>query len=281
MWIIPLFAHLIGSTGYNTLLRHAASDRKTDPLFLAAIMSTAIAVPAVFGIFIADPDWSVYSTRTILLFILSASAVLAFHIINAKALEKTEASIFSFLYNFRIGIATLLGMIVFGEILSPLTLAGGAMVFTAGFILMKRTSARPSGIFFSVASGAMIAFLNVIEKYLILQVGFAAYMFPAAIIIAVLLWILVLGTKRPVDKTFIATKGFYALAVLRGISAYGFTLSLWLGALISVSTYISSLTCVTIAITAVIFLKETDSLNKKIAAGIIALAGVTLIFLTN
>jgi len=280
MWIIPLLAHLAGNTGYNTILRFAASDRKIDPLFLAAIMSTAIAVPAAFGIFIAKIDWSVYETRTVLLLALSAGTVLFFHIVNAKALEKTEVSVFSFLYNFRIGIATLLGMVVFGEILPFITLAGGAMVFAAGFIIMKRTSARLSGIVYSILSGALIAFLNNIEKYLIIQVGYAAYMFTAAIMIAILLWIIVLVTKRPIDKTFVTTKAFFALAVFRSISAYGFTLALWLGALVSVSTYISSLTCVAIPIAAVIFLKETDYLKRKTIAGIIALAGVTLIFLS-
>ena len=89
--------HLFCNTGYNTVLRHAAADRRTDPIFLAAVMSTAIAAPAAIGIFIAKIDWSLYTPRILALYAASIATTLLFHIGNSKALENTEASVFSFL----------------------------------------------------------------------------------------------------------------------------------------------------------------------------------------
>ena len=281
VWIIPILANLVGNTGYNTILRYAASDKKIDPLFLAAIMSTAIAAPAVFGVFIARIDWSVFDTHIIIVYAITIGFILLLHIVNAKALENTEASIFSFLYNFRIGFATLLGIVFLGESLSPMNIAGGALVFVAGFFLMTKSAVSPLGVMFSIFTAGAISVLNTFEKYLIVEIGYTAYMFPSAIITACLLWIIVIGGKRPISKSFLASKEFVALSIFRSISAYGFTLALGLGALVSITTYISSFACVSIAIIGIIFLKETDALPKKILAGIIAVIGITFIFLST
>ena len=279
MWIATLLAHLFGNTGYNTILRHAASDRKRDPLFLAAVMSMAIAAPAVVGIFIVKIDWLLFTPHNLLVYAGCIAMLMLFHFLNAKALEETEASVFAFIYNFRIGFATLFGIWFFGEGVVPIRFVGGGLVFVAGMILMGRSTASPKGIFFSILTAIAIAVLNVFEKYLIIHVGYFGYAFPSALIVMGFLWLVVLAGRRPVDKAFFKTRECGGLMVARCISAYGFTLALGFGALLSVATYISALTCVITPIAAVVFLKEKDSLKKKTIAGIVALAGVTLIFL--
>jgi len=281
VWIILLFTHLICNTGYNTVLRHAASDRKLDPLFLSAIMSTAIAAPAAVGIFITGIEWAAFSPKYILPYIAAGTIGILFHFLNAKALERTEASVFSFLYNFRIGIVTVLGVIFLGEPLLPVSLAGGAMVFAAGFILMGKSTARPSGVMLSISTALMISVLNLLEKYLITGMGYTNYMFTVSIIEAIILWLIVIAGKRAVGKPFAEKKEIATLMVFRSLSAYGFTLALAFGAYVSIGTYISALICVTIPIAAVIFLKEKDSLRKKTIAGVIALVGVTLVFVAT
>ncbi|MCL2111906.1 MAG: hypothetical protein FWH32_06630 [Clostridiales bacterium] len=281
MWIATLLTHLFCNTGYNTVLRHAASGKKNDPIFLATLMSTAVAAPGVVGIFIADIDWSAFNAPILLMYAATLACAVLFHIINAKALEITEASVFIFLYNFRIGIAALLGVTFLGELAVPLSLAGGVLVFAAGLILVGKSTAPPTGVMFSIAAAALVAVLNAMEKYLISEIGYAAYAFPSTVITAAILWAIMLAGKRPIDKPFLKTGAFRALMVFRCLSAYGFTLSLAFGALLSVATYISALSCVTTPIAAIIFLKEKDNLVKKTIAGIVALAGVTLIFIAG
>jgi len=279
MWIATLLAHLFCNTGYNIILRHAASDRERDPLFLAAVMSTALAAPAAVGIFFVKIDWALFTPQVVLANAACIAASISFHIINAKALKETEAGVFSLLYNFRIGFATLFGIWVFGESIVPIRFVGGALVFVAGLILSGRATATPVGVFFSVLAAVVIAVLNLLEKHLIMSVGYFGYVFPSWLIVMGILWIIVIVGRRPIDKTFFKTKECGALMVMRCVSGYGFTLALSFGALLSVATYISALTCVVTPIAAVIFLKERDSLLKKTIAGVIALSGVTLIFL--
>ena len=281
MWILTILAHLFSNTGYSVLLRNAASVRKVDPLFLAAIMTTAIAIPAAFAIFIAKIDWSLLDLRLALMYIATIVLTLGFHMVNPKALELTEASVFAFIFNIRLGFVTLIGIFFLGEPVVGLRLVGGALVFVAGFMLAGKAVARPISVFYSILSAVISAVFTAFEKYMITEVGYATYVFPSALIIAALMWAIVLAGKRPIDKGFITSKGFGALLVFRCISAYGFTLSLILGAFFSVATYISALNCITTPIVAVLILKETDNLPKKIAAGVIALAGATLIFLAN
>ena len=281
VWIVTLFVHLFSNTGYNTVLRHSVADRKVNSIFLSTIMATSVAIPAAVGIFVVKIDWSVFDAHVLLLYSASITLVVFFHICNAKALEYTEASIFSFLYNFRIGIATLLGIWLLSESVIPLKIIGGAFVFISGFILMGRSTTQPPGVMFSLLSAVAISLMNAIEKYLIPLIGFPAFMFPSTIIIAGLMWIIVIAGKYPVDKSFVKSGELKILMVFRAVSAYAFTYSFSLGALLSVATYISSLNCVTTPIAGIIFLREKDKLAKKAAAGLISLAGVTLILLAG
>ena len=94
----------------------------------------------------------------------------------------------------------------------------------------------------------------------------------------VVLWTVMLIRKKPVPPEIFRERSMAGLLVFRCISAYGFTLALAFGALVSVATYISALTCIATAAAGIIFLKEKDSLLKKTIAGAIAVAGAKLIF---
>lgn len=280
MWLVFLLAHLFGTTGYNTALRHATAGKKLDPIFLSAIMSTAIAAPAIFGVCIAEIDWrAILDMRVLPFYLIVVISQLFFHIVNTNALELMEASVFSCIFNFRLGIATLFGIWFLSEPVIPLRLVGGAFVFLAGFLLMGKSTSSPKGILFSVLTAVLHATFTAFEKHLISDIGYATYVFPSSIAVCAALWTLVLVGKHPVDLSFLKSREFIPFMVFRCASAYGFTLAFNLGALLSVATYVSALSCVTTPIAAVIFLKETDALAKKILAGGVALAGVTLIFL--
>ena len=279
MWIASILAHLFTTTGYSIVLRGALSGKKTDPVFLAGIMSTALAIPAVFGVIIAPPDWSLFDTRLAIFYAIRIALTAAFHIVNAKAMEHTEAGAFSFIYNIRLGFAALFGVFFLAEPAIPLQFAGGALVFAAGFVLTGMGVASPKGFALSLSTALVFAVFTAFEKYLIGELGYSTYMFPSALMIFALTWLIVFAGKYPVDKEFLKSPRLGALMAFRAVSGYGFTLALAFGALLSVSTYISALSCVTTPIAALAFLDEKDSLAKKAIAGAIALAGTTLIFI--
>lgn len=282
MWLPLLIAHLAGNTGYNIALRRAASGSKTDGLLLAAVMSTAIAVPAVIGMAVCGIDLSRFGISTTLGFIAAATLTVIFHILNASALEHAEASVFALLYNLRVGIVSVLGILYLGEPVQPLRLVGGALVFLAGFLVIGSVRVGRKGALLSVAAAVVISFVTLLEKWMIGAIGYVDFVFPESTVVAVVLWIIVLLRgilrKEPIERGALLNRETLGLMPLRCASAYGFTLALSLGALLSVSTYISSLSVVTTAVAGIIFLKERDSLGGKIAAGCVALAGVTLIF---
>ena len=261
------------------MLRHAAFGKKIDSLFLAAVLATAIALPAMPGMFIAKVDWSMLDTRQMVLFVLNIGAGTAFHVANTKALEHTEASMFAFLYNFRIGIVTVMSILFLAETMQPLRIAGGALVFVAGFFIIGSAGAGRKGVFWSVLTAACISVMNLIEKTLISEIGWASFTFPTVLINMGILWLVVFAGRRPVSKELFLERSTVGLLIFRCISAHGFMLSLALGSLVSVATYVSALTCITTSVAGVIFLRERDSLAKKAIAGAIAFAGITLIYL--
>ena len=276
-----ILGNLVGTTGYSIILRSAIGGRNTDPIFLSAIMSLAVAIPSIIGLFFAEMHWHLFTTKLIIFYITRIVLTLLCHITNTKALEHTEASIFSFLFNFRLGFAALLGIVFLAEPIVALQLLGGAFVFAAGFVVTGSGTANKTGFTLSILSAVFFATFTAFEKYLIGELGYETYMFPSTIITAGLNWLIVLIGKYPIDKEFLKSRELPLLMGFRCISAYGFTLAIAYGALLSVSTYISSLSCVTTPIAAVFFLKETDALKKKALAGIIAIAGATLIFIAT
>lgn len=278
MWITAILAHLFTTTGYSIILRGAASGKRTDPIFLAGVMATALAIPAVAGVAIAPPDWSLFDARSALFYAIRIVLTALFHIVNAKAMEHTEAGAFSFIYNIRLGFAALFGIWFLGEAVVPLQLAGGALVFVAGFVLTGMGAVGPKAFAYSLLTALIFATFTAFEKHLITELGYSTYMFPSALMICALTWFIVFAGKHPIDREFLKSPRLGALMVFRSISGYGFTLALAFGALLSVSTYISALSCVTTPIAALVFLKEKDNLAKKAVAGAIALAGITLIF---
>jgi drug/metabolite transporter (DMT)-like permease len=278
LWLVSLLAHLIGNTGYNITLRHAAAAKGIDSAFLAAVMSAAIGVPALIGMIVCGVDFSHYGGAAWIGFFGYAASVLVFHIVNAKALEYAEASVFTFLYNLRIGIATILSIVFLGEAVEPVRLTGGALVFVAGFILMGKVGAERKGILLSVASAAVISVANLLEKMMITAVGYTDFIFPSSVLIAVALWLPLLIRKKQIAAAAFKSPSVVGLMVLRGISAYGFTLALAFGGLLSVSIYISSFSVVTTSLAGILILKERDAIGRKAAAAAVALIGVTLIF---
>ena len=279
MWIAFLFASLFSNTGYSIVARRTFNKVHIDPIFLAAIMATSVAVPGMPGIFIAKINWGVYDLRLGLILAASVACATVYHFVNAKALELTEASVFSIFYNFQIGFATLMGITIFGESFVPMRLFGGILVFAAGLVLAGKGTAHPAGVFFSILTAALIATLSAFDKYLMAEAGFAEYVFPSKLMVAAALWIIVIVTKRHVCMEFVKSRWCPILMCFRCVAAYGLILALSMGALLSVSTYIASLSCVTTPIAAYFLLKEKGSSARKATAAAIALAGVTFIFI--
>ena len=281
MWIPLLFGNLVGTTGYSIILRGAIGGRNTDPIFLSAIMSLAVAIPSIVGLFFADMQWHLFTTKLILFYIARIVLTLLCHITNAQALEHAEASVFAFIFNFRLGFAAVLGIVFLAEPIIVIQLLGGALVFAAGFVLTGSGAVTKKGFTLSILSAIFFAAFTAFEKYLIGALGYETYMFPSTIITAILNWLIVFIGRYPIDKDFLKSRELPLLMIFRCISAYGFTLALAYGALLSVSTYISSLSCVTTPIAAVVFLKEKDNPVKRTIAGVIAVAGATLIFIAT
>ena len=282
MWVVFIVASLISQTGYSILLRRAFGNKKIDPFFIAAVMATAVGMPGLIGLFVIHIDWSVYDTRLWLILAGSIGAAILFHLFNSKALELTEASVFSVYFNFQIGFATFVGVVFLGEPLAALRLVGGALVFAAGLVIAGKATASPKGIVFSILTALMIAVITAFDKYMIDAVGIPAYAFPSKIIAAAVMWVIIFsGRRQTIDKEFLKTRENIYIMCFRCVAAYGIMIALALGALMSVTTYISTLTCVTIPIAAFLILKETGSLRRKILASAIALAGVTFIFIAT
>lgn len=279
MWLGLLGLHLIGNTGYNLILRRSLVNN-VDKLLLAAIMQTSIFIP--IGIYeIVNPiHFSHFTANDWYLVLADIVLVVLFQIVNVKALQYLEASVFPVIYNIRIIFTTLLGILLLSENVTLVQMLGGVLLFCAIFVVKQKSKkgVTKSGILWGLSCAVVISVLNFVERELNLNVGFLSFYFPTTLACSVILWSLLLIRGRQISFSFFRSPASYSLMGFRAISAYGFSYALAFGPL-ALSSFISSLGVILTVLCGVLFLGERDYLKNKIFAVILAVIGLSLILL--
>lgn len=282
MWLIFLCMHLVGLVGYNLVLRKSLVA-KLDRWTLATVMQTAIAIPMVFVMFISPPDIHAYTLNSVFMIGATIALVIALHTTNVLALQNLEASVYSILYNLRIVITTILGIVFLGEKVLPLQILGGLLIFLAVVTVKQKgsKSLTVKGFEWGILAALVISFLNLFEKILIKDIGYIEYAMPVMLIASILMWIVFFIKRKKVSIKYFKEPRTIQLMVFRALSAYGFTLAFYAGGLLSVSSYISSLSVIIIVILGIWLLKERDYLYRKVIAAVLAFLGLTAILVAN
>lgn len=282
MWLLFILIHLVGLVGYNLLLRKSLVAN-VDKLTLATIMQTGIALPMVFVLFIAPPDIHAYDTRTIVQVLITTGLVISLHLTNVKALQHLEAGIYSILYNLRIVFTTILGIVFLGEDIVPLQILGGFLIFLGVLTINQKgkSSVSAVGLQWGIAASVVISVLNLFEMKLINEVGYINYAVPVMLLGAIIMWCLMLSQRKKIKFSYLKEPRTLQLMVFRALSAYGFTLAFSAGVVISVATYISSLSVIIIVLLGVWLLKEKDHIKQKVVATSLAVLGLTAILIAN
>jgi drug/metabolite transporter (DMT)-like permease len=282
MWLALLFVHVFGLAGFNLTLRKSLLG-KTDPFTLATIMQTSIAIPAVFLLIYRPMTFGVYQPRYLMGFVAEVVLTVGLMVSNVKALQYLEASVYPMLYNLRILITTVLGILFLNESLVWLRIFGGLLILLSIFIVRQRGgwSVRSKGVAWGLAAAFVISFLNMNEKIMIGKVGLFNYYPLAMLITAVLMWSYLLSRKKGLDSSILRRPQTAQLMVLRAISGYAFIAAFAAGALLDVATYISAMSVIVMVALGVLLLGERDYLWRKAIATAVAVTGLTIILLTH
>lgn len=282
MWLIFIVLHLVGLVSYSLILRKSILN-KVDKLTLATIMQTGIAIPMVFVLFINPPSLSAYDLKTGIIVVITALLVIALHYTNVKALQYLEVGVYSVVYNLRILFTTILGILFLNEEIVWLRILGGLLILLAIFIVKQKgkKSLTTIGLQWGLVASLVISFLNFSEKYLLNNISYLEYAVPVMLIAATLMWAVLLLRNRKVDYSIFKQRQTISLMGFRALSAYCATLAFAAGGLLSVTSYLSSLSVVIIVILGALLLGERDYLKRKIIAVAISVIGLSLILLTS
>lgn len=274
--------HLVGLVGYNLILRKSLVA-KMDKWTLATVMQTGIAVPMLFVLLINPPSLSAYDFGSVLQVLITVVLVVLLHFTNVQALQSLEAGVYSILYNLRIIFTTILGILFLNEAVVLLQILGGLLIFLAVLTVRQKGKREVTnrGIEWGLAAAVVISFLNLFEKKLIGEVGYFSYAVPVMLLAAAIMWIILLAQGKRVSYKYFKEQRTISLMVLRAMSAYGFTLAFNAGALLSVSSYISSLSVIIIVLLGAWLLNERDYMKQKLIATAMAVAGLTFILIAN
>lgn len=281
-WLLVLSVHLVGLVGFNLILRKSVLGN-VDKFTLATIMHTGIAIPALVLLVLFPPNFSIFTPIDYVVLSCAVALAISLQVTNVKALQYLEASVFSILYNLRIIVTTILGILFLNEPTDLMRIAGGLLILMA-IITTKQKGSQVrnlKGVQWAIGAVLVLSFLNLSEKTLINNIGFLNY-FPISIVIgAAIMWVYLIATKRRVDRQLILKPQTIQLMTFRALSAYGFSGALALGALISVANYISAMGVVLTVVLGAILLKERDYLGRKIIATAVTVIGLTLVLLSG
>ena len=277
-----LLLHLVGLVGYNLLLRKSLVA-KVDRWTLATVMQTGIAIPMVFVVLIHPPHLAIFTPMILLRMSVIVLLVISLHATNVQALHYLEASVYSILYNLRIIFTTVLGVVFVNERVVPLQILGGLCIFL-GIVFVRQKGRKDltgKGIEWGLAAAVVISVLNLFEKRLITDIGYLSYAAPVMLTAAVVMWSVLLARGKRIKISFLREPKTLQLMGFRTLSAYGFSLAFNAGGLLSVSSYISSLSVIMIVLLGIWLLGERDYLKQKLLATALAVLGLTFILIAN
>src|SRR3990167_9271947 len=137
MWLIFLAINIIVLTAYNLILRKSLLQ-KIDSFTLATIMQTGIAIPMVILSLFFYKKINLLNFDVLILGIPIIISIIALHLCNVKSLQYLEASVYSVLYNLRIILVTIFGILFLSEEIIPLQMIGGSLIFVAIFIIKQK-----------------------------------------------------------------------------------------------------------------------------------------------
>ena len=282
MWPIFILIHLVGLVGYNLLLRKTLVAQ-VDKLTVATVMQTGIAIPLLFVLPFSHPNLHAYNATTLAQVLLTVGLVIALHLSNVKALQYLEAGVYSILYNLRIIFTTILGIVFLHEKVIPLQILGGLFIFLGVLTLKQKDHASlpARGLQWGLTAGVVISVLNVFEKTLINTIGYINYAVPVMILAAIIMWAVLLAQHKRIKFAYFKEPNTLLLMIFRAMSAFGFTLAFNASAVLSVATYISSLSVIIIVLLGVWLLGERNHIKQKLAAAALAVIGLTTILIAN
>jgi drug/metabolite transporter (DMT)-like permease len=282
LWLVLLFIHVLGLTGFNLVLRRSLLE-KVDRFTLATVMQTGIAVPAIFLMIAKPPQLDAYEPKYLIGFIVEVVLGIGLQVTNTKALQYLEASVYPVIYNLRILITTVLGILFLNEDVVWSRIFGGMLIFLAIVIVRQKSSrtVRLKGVEWGLAAAFIISFLNLNEKLMIEGVGLLNFWPPAVVIAGIIMWAYLLARKEKFNKSLLIKPEMIKLMLLRALSGYTFPMALAAGALLSVASYISAMSVILMVISGVLLLGERNYLWRKIAATAVAVTGMTIVLLSH
>ncbi len=282
MWLLLLFFHIVGLTGFNLSLRKSLL-KKADPFTLATVMQTGIAIPAVILLIARPMTFGSYDPKYVFAFVTAVLLTVGLQVTNTKALEYLEASVYPMLYNLRILFTTVLGILFLNEQFILARVAGGMLILAAIFIVRQKgkRSATSHGIYWGLAAALVVSILNMNEKFMVEHINFFDYFPLLSVVTALLMWAYLLGRRQRFNRSLFLRPQTAELMIFRSLSAYGFTGALAAGAVISVANYISAMSVIVMVVLGVLLLGERDYLGRKIIATGVAVVGLTIVLLTN
>lgn len=255
-------------------------DEDSDPVAYSIVFQFLVAILiGVYTFFVGFhmPNLSIFWPNIILMTVLYAIG----NVFCFKSVQLIEASEFTVLYTTRSLWSIFVAALFLGEHFLPIQFIGTFLIFFSVILVnfKEKKFVFNKGLLFAILGAAAIGIAFINDAYIVRNADIGSYETIAFFLPAFLLLLLYPKSVKHVKKffhfsTFLKMLTFSFLYAIGAFTLYGAYRVSYSASMLSA---ISQLITIVTVLLAIIFLKETSEMLKKIVAAIIAFAGVVLI----
>ena len=205
------------------------------------------------------------------------------HIVYAKTLQKVEASAFSVLFATQAVWIMALGIVLFGESLTALQVAGTILIFGGVGLLVKNLSSvfKDKGVFLGLLTGLMFGIAITAWSYVGRHtdtLSWAAISFMGTALVAFVVRPKSVQKMKPLLKPKVLVT-LILLAVFYGVGSLAMLFAYKIGSFAIISPLRQTSIIVTVLLALAFLPQERNRIRRKILAALICVVGVVLIII--
>lgn len=283
MWSILVIVHMLCLVAYTILLRKA-STRSTHPLFTGALMTTGFLVPTpvYIALGLVRVDLSLFEWLWIGIGGFMLAGLMA---ISSWSLSKTEASLYTIIFNLRLLFITILAFIFLHELPNTLQMMGGVVIFISIVLLNlhKEQRWKSAAVLSALLATLWFSVHATIEKFNVSHITpIETYFTWFSIIGTLISWLLVWvrGLDMAGQWHSLHHKNIAWLLITRIGSGLSYAYALKFGT-VAATNYVSGMGVAVIVLVGIYVLGEKQHKAEKLYAVGLSCVGLTLILLAH
>lgn len=282
MFLLLLLGGLIRGFGYVLSKYIRLGNGSSHSMALASTLIDVVISSPIFVYFLIKGEGINFDLGIAVLAVISAGSYGISLGMQYAALKRVDMSVMGIVLRLNILVATLIGVIFFGEVLNNWNILGLIAILIANItILMDGKKLNMSiGILFTIIAAIASAVATTMDKFILNSVNSFLYVFINCLLTAIVLFLM---KPSVIKESLFQIKNRFSIFLIMSITTVGaWVISSYVLQNMDVSTFVpvqKTITLIIPVIFGIIIFSERKNLSRKIFGLVLAIIGIGLMYL--